>query len=702
MINKANYLKHRLYEPDTSHRRYDFDLAYWEDNGKRAAQIALPFLALYRPIGKTLSLGMGSCRAISHICQATEDEQRGAYLECSASIAQAALAIIALSATYFHSTTGLYVTTSVDLAHTIYLSALHTARGEYSEASEEALQAAASGLYLAYISLGHLELIMFSTLIQGIICHVQGLKDINEGRDYEACGKIAMAMVRYYQGHKYYKLIQRRDELLALQKFKDLFNRCLKGRDASHLQESPLGDLSARIDDKKVVLSNGEKEYDFGSHFHGLGKGLVKGANLAFRKVTVDGTEKIELDFKVNHVFRERINEMIAQLSECDARDVKDLLHITNSHATHLSTTLADDDDLFNAESQHVIKAHGLGTLAIGALPNNLNAYDRVVVQLDANKTVYDLHELLSLAGLETALFKSTDDDMDRLKMGHLFRTLFPKKALPFERTDEFFTLPIGELKETIIAKEPKMAEAFATYFDKMTGAEILPGRVRYRIPGLADKAREAGARALTAAITGAYGKEESNRRVASLLQLGMLSQEMREINQFEAGGLSSSAWTGGADSVYTQLITQQTLDEGYPIDAYYYGDARLLISLDALETGTYQYYTDSFGHRIPEEQTWFDNYFTHDNIIDFTKNLNTKYRETPYDWRQYGHEIMLKERIDPSYITGVIVDDAEQRNALLDHLRTRDLVKKDDLGVEKINNISVDRFFHTIEESYQ
>ena len=249
-----------------------------------------------------------------------------------------------------------------------------------------------------------------------------------------------------------------------------------------------------------------------------------------------------------------------------------------------------------------------------------------------------------------------------------------------------------------MIEKAPNMKEIFDDYLDRMTEAEILPGRVRYRIIGLADKIYELGGRALTAAVTGAYWDDKDlYSRIASMLKIGMISQELRDTYYGNHDGLGGSYWSGGADSVYTQMLTEKNIQDKLKLEKLYHSKARMLISLDALELGSYQYYSDSFGTRIYDtEDFWWWNegdYKTRPNTLEFTETLQ-KSDSASWNWEHQRHEVMLKERIDPSFFKGIIVDNEKTKTELIDYLRTHDLIQKNSSGEESILNIALDSFF--------
>lgn len=612
----ANYIKHTITTPDTLHRRFENDLPEEESVAKRVALAMLPFLSLYRPTGAILSLSMGGCRVVTHLS--------------SGDLFQLGVASVALASTIFNYSLGLLATTVIDAMQGGYALFLNPSW-------EEALQTGTSTLYLAFMATGVLEYMVWFALVQVALCIIQSKGEIAKGHYLEAVAKIVMAAIRIKQADDYCKLVERRNALYAIQKYQGLIARAARGRVVRGLLENPLMET---------------KE----GYYHGFGKQLVKGENLTIRKKG----DSIELDFKVNHVFRDKIQKSIDEIAKWNNREVREILELSGSHVKDVTLGKGEFylfESFAKAYTPDFSKAHqinlvGLGSILIGCNKEYPNLYDRVVVKMDKDATLFDFHEMMAFMDLDEALNLSTAEDIERLKLGHLYRIFFPRDAFPLERSEEFFTLPLDQLKTKMFEKTPGMKEVYDQFFHRMVPAEIYPGKVRYRVVGLSEKAYELGARALTAAITGAYTDEGIFRHVASILKKGMLSTEARFDQEMVVEGLSSSAdfWMGGADSVYTQMITAKDLNHSFG-DFAYDSRVRLLIKLDAIETGTYQYFWDSFGMRKDAG----DFYRTRPSILEFVQGKIYSH-----------HEVMLKERLDPSNIQALIVPD----QAIADNLR--------------------------------
>ena len=681
-MNSINYVKHILYEPQSFERQFEKDLPPvntqdWKATAKRVTLVALPFISLYRPAGAILNTGMGTVRVFTHL-------QAALHNPTWKEVSQLGLATIALTTTIYHSTLGCFVVTAFDGLGNIHQMGEHIFKGEYSQAFADFLQASGASLGLAVMMVGSLEIVLASVLLQVVINLYQAQDEFRKGRYLEGFAKVAMASIRLKQAEGVYRQIEHRDFLLKIEIYRKLFARIQRGREVRHLLQSPLADLDHEVQNRKVIFVDASgKEIDFGSHIHGLGKGLVKGDNLTFHGET-------ELDFKVNHAYRDKLNTLLEEIQSIDPKEFKELLASGGSHATDL--IIEQEKMLVGSGTKIALK--GIGSITIGASKEIPNLYDQVVVKMEKGKTLYDFHELLSILDLDTALHVSSHDDLERLKLGHLYRTFFPTAATPLERTEEFFNLPLDDLKQKMITQSPEMKDVIDRYYDRMTPHEILPGRVRYNITGLAEESYDLGARGLTAALTGAYKDDQMFYRTASILKMGLISNEFRKTYGIHAEGLSSFSdfYEGSADSVFTQMITEQDLQEQMRFsDLFYHSKIRFLISLDALETGTYQYHDDMYGIRLMDDSYWSyqSPYLSRPGIVDFIQELPNY-----PPWDRSGHEVMIKERIPPSFLKGIVVPDQETYTNLLDYLRSHDIVEKTE-NTEQILGIDVNKFLH-------
>jgi hypothetical protein len=678
MTNYANYAAHVLNEPSYYQRRFEFDLPDW-DEVQRVALVALPFVSLCKPIGQGISVVMGGCRCVTHLWQASEADDVGC---CAWEVVQTALAVLALAGTIFCFQVGLFITTGADVVMALARVIQNLQEEKYAQAMEELLQALSSLIYLGMLASGSLEIALVSILLQAVISLIQARGDWEEGRWLECGAKVVMGGVRLYQAHGQMEMIQRKNALLTMQKYAKLMEQVNKGKEAWHLVDSGMHQR-----DREVILVDAHgKPVNFGAHFHGCGKETIKGMNLEFKTIVVDGKKMTELDFKVNHVFRDRLEKMIEGFKDFTPQEMREFLALTSSHAKGFKMEMVP---FVLAQGEYVGSAYkmtleGLGSVYVGNSKDYPNIFDRVKVEVSEGANLYQIHELLSFFNLDDALRISSADDIERLKIGHLFRVFYPKQATLLERDEKFFKMSVKDLKAEIVRLVPDMQKVFDDYLAKMEATEILPGKMRYKIPGLADEARLHGARALIAAITGTAGStSEAYARVASILKMGMISSEMRFDHGMKQKGLSPSAdfETGGADSVFTQLLTVKNADQKM---GFYTGEVRLLFSLNLIETGTYQYSYDAYGERNYYEDP--EKYLKRPGIMDFILKEEQFFHP--------GQEVMIKERIPPSMIQGIVVKNETARQELIACLKAKELIVMEN-GIETILRIPIKQFIH-------
>jgi hypothetical protein len=485
--------------------------------------------------------------------------------------------------------------------------------------------------------------------------------------------------------------------------FKRLAQKVATCKAVEHLCDSPLQNLEGKIKENQLVMQGAPGEsFKGGVNFHSYGKGgIVKGTNLHFQKKTVDGKEATVLDFKVNHVFRDRMEPRISELREMSNHPhLNEMLALTGSEikGIHIGERLID----YGTNRLHEITLNGLGTLYVGPDPKYAGLYDQIIVKVDTNPEIEKFHQILSFLDLQDALKPCSADDIERFKIGLLFRSFSPREATLLERTEEFFTLSIEKLKDLIIQKAPKMSEIFPEFLSKMEPYEIVPGRIRYRISGLAQKCHDAGGRALIHAIGGEgyweRGNEERDfNHLISIMNMGLLSSETRRVWGMDVDGgpsdgdlWSNRHWDGeeylgaNADSVFARLMTKENCSNSELLKNYtYIGQARcgIIISLDSLETGTYQYHSqeENAGYRV------YAPYLNRKSILEFIQEELMQFNG--------DNEVMLKERVSPSMFRAIVFTDQELRNRFVDYLRSMRRIKIDETGEEKLDGHSLERF---------
>lgn len=680
MQNKVDFITHKLFEPNYYQRKFESDIPKEPEEEtttqktKRAFLIALPFLSLYRPFASTISFSMGTLRASTKLIEVFDSQSipDGAFR-----VVQLGLATLAIIGTLYNFTLGMLVTTGADLIQSMVACTAALLKADHNLAGEEFLQSLSCTLYLGIMIYGSLEIVIASILMQATVSFYQSSSEYSKGRMPEAMAKFVMGLVRIHQASGQYRLLQRRNALLK--QYEAIARRITKGREIDHLWDHPV--IRGSMEGQTLEDANG-KAYDLGDNFHGVGGQLVKGMNINFRK---DGDRKT-LQFKINHVFREQLEETLSTLRKTKKGDLQDLLAILGSHAKGIRIE-EKRDDITGYFEEYAVHLEGLGKIQFGKTDDVHTLHTRITVDMQDGVNLYDFHEALAFLGLDDALRTSAKEDFERMKLGHLFHMFSPKKATLFVRESTYFDLPIGMFKEEILKRAPEMEAVYDTWLDRLSFRETLPGKMRLWVSGLGDAARDAGARGLTAGLMGAWSSKELNERIASILKMGMISSESRNTYEVNCQGLSWGAdyQTGGADSVFTQMVT----DKNHSLKEFAYdSNVRIHFSADVFNSGTYQAHYDSYGTRqvLSDDWGWWgDSYLDRPNLPDFIREERESF--------QYGHEVMVKDRIPPDLITGISVRNQALKDSLIDDLRKRNILELDSDGKERILGKLIDQF---------
>jgi len=426
-----------------------------------------------------------------------------------------------------------------------------------------------------------------------------------------------------------------------------------------------LVELSQKVQNQKEVIFTDEQgnEFNFGSHFHGYGKGVVKGMNLCVKRKN----GQFELTFNLNKPFRAQLQKtihpsfyLLQNLFGAVFGKKKNLNFKTTSNWN-------GNDDAYVATFKNGSRFY------VGKHKAKPTQWDRVCV---TGKTLNDINQALDEVNLGKVLKKSSSDDIQRLKIAQLFRTFYPKNSTSFEIQKRFYHLPSENLKKEITKIQPKMKKIFDNYLPNMVPTPILPGRMRYTMPGLAENLRKKGAYGLRATLTGVNShQQETFHRIAMIIKMGMLSTEFRFFNGIQKTGMSSYTdfEFGSSDSVFTRLITKSSDDSNWGVS--------LLLPLEALETGTYQYHTDKYGSRHKNGASK-NFYKVRPGIEEFVEKEAFSSSDS--------NEVMIKERAKPFKI---LLSSEQTKQGLVSYLKKHNIITLDQQGHEKINGIDVDQF---------
>ena len=316
----------------------------------------------------------------------------------------------------------------------------------------------------------------------------------------------------------------------------------------------------------------------------------------------------------------------------------------------------------------------------LGCLYNNISL--EINSKLPNEKKLEIFHQLFTMLGLGSIVCPKRPEDEERIKIAQLFRTFYPKEALKIEQAPEFYETPVEKLKKQIVDHVSDMEKIFSKYLvespELLKKDVIYPGKNVWSVSDLSDQMREAGAYGLFATITPKDTYREEADIIVSILKRGALSTQDR----FETGlfikGFSSDEdlKKGGGDYVFTRLCTEKTETNFSWVCAG--GGVAMLVGLDAVNGGgCYGYENDHYGVKNSADSS-YRYYEERSNLIDFAKNLTKKNNK---------NELMIKNRIRPEDIKGLVVKNEYYKNALKKKLILA--------GIESFNGKKLDDFIH-------
>lgn len=205
-------------QPIYYYRNFEQEIRKEEEESsysKRLISTALPFIALYRPAGKLLSISMDALRVWSSIGEIQHSISQGNINSIARDYLQLAIAVISLSATIYCLPCGLLITTSYDVClHTLKIGQA-IMEGDKDEFLKNLGGLANSGLYLVMLSTNSVAIAAFSLALQvGLEAYKTYQESQKENVQYiELMGHLFMTGVRAYQLNSQYNLIKVQSQL---------------------------------------------------------------------------------------------------------------------------------------------------------------------------------------------------------------------------------------------------------------------------------------------------------------------------------------------------------------------------------------------------------------------------------------------------------------------------------------------------------
>ena len=634
---------------------FDFELPNAQEvveQFSKAAVTLLPLASLYKPAQPIINTTLSIARIGFHSLGAYTTFSKSEYQKSCLELWNASYAAATLAISFFSFEAGKRILAVHDLA----VAGRDVVWCKEGERSYAIFKLASQAIYTGMLFYGSLELSIAMYLIQALSQVAHAYKAYEKGEKLSCAVALTLAGLHLKSSHYQWALLQRRNELL--QKggvFQQIFR-------AGKAKNSISPELQKACETAKVTK--------VGRHLHGFGQELVKNGNLILSER--DG--EYELRFRLTHPVREGVQALFDEDFSLDSDDWKEFCEILQIDPDHLSITMNKPLDTVyeNAAKVHEFSLANVGSIAIGSSNKQPLIYNEVVIK---TKDLANLPQLLSLLSLERAIDSMRVEDIERMKIWHLFRAFYPKEAYFMEREATLFlnTSP-KQLQWAIEEQVPGMCMIFDKHLMKMQAIEILPGRYVYGIAGIKEFAKALGGKSLFSTISSDKNGSYIDILI-SILDNGMLSTDLRSKAGVRVEGWSSSEdyETGGADRVFTRLEV-----ENQPLPSTAHDDVRIHFDLECLETGAYHYHHDAYGTRVD------DDYIDRPSIIDFILGQGNAPTST--------NEVMIRDAIKPRWITHVVLSDEDIRDDLLARLRAENRLSIEN-GQETFNGKPVDEF---------
>ncbi len=272
-------------EPFYYHREYEHDIKRAEeshsalDQCKRVALVALPFLSLYKPAGKPLSIVLGATRTISSISQMMEAIGSRDPNAIGRSVLEVAITSTALTCSILAHPLGMFVTTTYDIVLDITQLIHAVQKEDYKKAAEIGMQLMNNTIYLGCFFAGSLEWSIASIGCQIFLGLYNSCDEFKKRHYLEGCAHMVMAGVRGRQMYgqiqtlQYKRNIEKMIAAIKLQEKKSASNNTktiavatgamtLAGVSGAQAKEA-LGDLNSANSEEVPPLLRAIKNGDF-------------------------------------------------------------------------------------------------------------------------------------------------------------------------------------------------------------------------------------------------------------------------------------------------------------------------------------------------------------------------------------------------------------------------------------------------------
>ncbi|NGX34601.1 MAG: hypothetical protein K1060chlam1_00954 [Candidatus Anoxychlamydiales bacterium] len=186
------------------YRQFENDLNHFIENPyiqktKKIFNVALPFLSLYGPIQRPLTIGLSALRAATHIPSIFYFAYNKNYKKASFSFFNSFMGTLAVSSAIFNNAKGMAVSSFHDSLISLKDFFNSIKKGDYKEITENSFNALNNSLFLALLVFGNIEFVVISLAFQIAFELYKSFDDFKEKNYIECFSHIVMSVIRAYQ-----------------------------------------------------------------------------------------------------------------------------------------------------------------------------------------------------------------------------------------------------------------------------------------------------------------------------------------------------------------------------------------------------------------------------------------------------------------------------------------------------------------------
>ncbi len=384
----------------------------------------------------------------------------------------------------------------------------------------------------------------------------------------------------------------------------------------------------------------------------------------------------------------------------------------------------------FNTNQYEISFGNG-GKVTVGLNAQYQLMYKAVHVEVPSNLSkgegIKQMQQMLTVLGIGPVLGGQRLEDNERLLLSLITRTYFPQTWDIIEKDPNFYDLSPADLKNTLIALQPKMEKVLKNYAENpglIGEVEVYPGKNMHVLHDLSKNMQKQGMYGLMGGIGCKRTDEKTGASymnfgaVISVLNFGHLSTEERlysAINLRDGASIDQDIQT--AEGVFLRGVNKavsklEITDESMKFS----GQVQVLYGLEALNRGGICYFGDQFGLRNENYGKANQNmvYKSRLDPVTYAKGLGTETdkfhlratlpievkvsekktinlslndkgvvidsetKKPIKDWKGGGYNEVCVDggNVNPSFIRGLLVQNEDTKQGLLQEMEAKNMLR--------------------------